>query len=99
MGRRGTTGTPGATDIPTDSEMVRLIWPCLAAAALGLVPFTVFSNFLVAIAEEAHTEPALLGSLRGLGGMAALAVSVAFAPLLDHAYRGKSRLCPSPASR
>ncbi|BDD84299.1 hypothetical protein TPB0596_40620 [Tsukamurella pulmonis] len=70
-----------------DGVLVRAIWPLLAAAALGLVPFTVMANFLVAIAADAHAGVDLIGSLRGLGGVAALLVGVAAAPLLDRLSR------------
>lgn len=67
--------------------MVQRIWPLLTAAALGLVPFTIMSNFLPAIAEDAGTGVDLLGSFRGLGGVAALIVGVLAAPLLDRLSR------------
>lgn len=70
-----------------DRVLVRAIWPMLAAAALGLVPFTVMANFLVAIAADAHAGVDLIGGLRGLGGVAALLVGVAAAPLLDRISR------------
>ncbi|MFC7743787.1 MFS transporter [Nocardiopsis composta] len=59
------------------------LWPVLLAGAVGLLPFTVFGNFLVPMAEDAGTGVAALGSLRGLGGLAALVVGVALAPLID----------------
>ncbi|RRO86401.1 MFS transporter [Corynebacterium bovis] len=67
--------------------MTRVIWPALAAAALGLVPFTVFSTFLVGIADNAGADATVLGGLRGLGGVAALATGVACAPLIDRLPR------------
>ncbi|RRQ14046.1 MFS transporter [Corynebacterium bovis] len=67
--------------------MTRVIWPALAAAALGLVPFTVFSTFLVGIADDAGADATVLGGLRGLGGVAALATGVACAPLIDRLPR------------
>ncbi len=70
-----------------DRVLARAVWPLLAAAALGLVPFTVMANFLVAIAADAHAGVDLIGSLRGLGGVAALLVGVAAAPLLDRLSR------------
>ncbi|GAB3129967.1 MFS transporter [Tsukamurella serpentis] len=70
-----------------DRVLVRRLWPLLAAAALGLVPFTIMANFLVAIAEDAGAGVDLIGGLRGLGGVAALIVGVAAAPLLDRLPR------------
>lgn len=72
---------------PTDRSMVALLWPCLLAAALGLVPFTIFSTFLVDIAAHAHTDAAFLGGLRGLGGIAALITGILFAPWMDRLPR------------
>jgi len=69
--------------VPGDLRMARALGPVLLAAAVGLLPFTVFSTFLVPIAAEAGSGVAALGSLRGLGGLAALAVGAAMAPLLD----------------
>ncbi|GAA1002109.1 hypothetical protein GCM10009551_075000 [Nocardiopsis tropica] len=77
---------PADRPVP-DRVLIRAVWPMLAAAALGLVPFTVMANFLVAIAADAHAGVDLIGSLRGLGGVAALLVGVAAAPLLDRLSR------------
>nr|WP_246256592.1 MFS transporter [Isoptericola halotolerans] len=51
-------------------------------AVVGLLPFTVFSTFLVAIAGDASADEAFVGTLRGLGGVAALVTGLAVAPLL-----------------
>ena len=70
----------GLTTEPSPDRVIaaRLL-PVLAAAALGLVPFTVFSTFLVEIAAAAGEDPATLGGLRGLGGVSAVAVGIAYA--------------------
>ncbi len=73
--------------IPGDLRMARALWPLLVAVALGLVPFTVFSTFLVPIAEETGRSVAVVGGLRGLGGLAALVVGAALAPLIDRVPR------------
>lgn len=70
-----------------DRVMVARLWPLLAAAATGLVPFTLFSTLVVDIAADAGTSDRLLGGLRGLGGVAALVVGLAAAPLLDRLSR------------
>jgi predicted MFS family arabinose efflux permease len=77
--------TPAATvePLPSDLRMARALGPVLLASAVGLLPFTVFSTFLVPIAATAGTGVAAMGSLRGLGGLAALAVGAALAPLID----------------
>lgn len=73
--------------VPSDLRMSVTLWPLMLASALGLVPFTVFSTFLVPIAEDAGTSVAATGALRGLGGLAALLVGTALAPLLDRVSR------------
>jgi DHA1 family inner membrane transport protein len=70
-----------------DRVLVRELWPVLAAAALGLVPFTVFGTYLVAIAAAGPWDVSVVGSLRGLGGIAALVVGVVLAPALDRVPR------------
>jgi predicted MFS family arabinose efflux permease len=67
--------------------MTRLLWPFMTASAVGLVPFTIYSTFLVPIAHAADGGVAALGQLRGLGGLAALAVGTALAPLIDRVRR------------
>ncbi|WKD60321.1 Major Facilitator Superfamily protein [Corynebacterium ciconiae DSM 44920] len=70
-----------------DRRMFMAIWPLLGAGALGLIPFTIFSNFLVDIAAVAETDAPRIGALRGLGGVSALLVGLAFAPLIDRMSR------------
>ncbi|MFD4444787.1 MFS transporter [Nocardia sp. NPDC058519] len=57
-------------------------WPLMLAAAIGLIPFTVYSTYLVPISETVGASDAAVGFLRGLGGITALLVGVAVAPLL-----------------
>ncbi|MFJ4877188.1 MFS transporter [Streptomyces sp. NPDC088745] len=73
----------GRGEVPGDLRMTRLLWPFVLASAAGLVPFTVYGTFLVPIARAADGSVAALGQLRGLGGLAALAVGTALAPLID----------------
>ncbi|WP_433573129.1 MFS transporter [Streptomyces sp. CA-251247] len=80
----------GATDreteeepLPGDLRMARALWPVLLASAVGLLPFTIFSTYLVPIADEAGSSVAAMGGLRGLGGLAALLVGTALAPFID----------------
>jgi predicted MFS family arabinose efflux permease len=77
------TAAPTVAPVPGDLRMARALGPVLLASAVGLLPFTVFSTFLVPIAREAGSGVAAMGSLRGLGGLAALVVGAAVAPLLD----------------
>ncbi|WP_329002924.1 MFS transporter [Kribbella sp. NBC_00709] len=81
-----TTFTP-STEVPGDLRMARRLWPFLLASAVGLIPFTVFGMYLVPIADAAGGSVAEIGGLRGLGGLAALAVGVSLAPLMDRAPR------------
>jgi len=57
----------------------RQLLPILAAAAVGLIPFTVFSTFLVDIAATTAVDAPTMGGLRGLGGAAAVAVGAGYA--------------------
>ena len=77
------TPTASAEDLPGDLRMVATLWPVLLASAVGLVPFTVFSTFLVPIAGDSGESVAAVGSMRGLGGLAALVVGTALAPFID----------------
>ncbi|MDO4919595.1 MFS transporter [Kocuria sp.] len=72
----------------SDRQITARILPLLAACALGLVPFTVYSTFLVEITRDAGQGAALMGWLRGTGGVAALVVGLSCAPLLDRVSRG-----------
>ncbi|QGV82920.1 MFS transporter [Streptomyces ficellus] len=67
--------------------MTRVLWPFMLASAVGLVPFTIYSTFLVPLADASGGGVAALGQLRGLGGLAALAVGTALAPLIDRVRR------------
>lgn len=84
-----TADTADAPDerIPGDRAMTRALWPVLLASAVGLLPFTIFSTYLVPIADDTGTGVAETGGLRGLGGLAALLVGTALAPLIDRVPR------------
>ncbi|WP_432056486.1 MFS transporter [Streptomyces sp. bgisy022] len=89
------SGPPGTTPagrdpLPGDLAMTRALWPVLLASAVGLLPFTVFSTYLVPIADRAGSSVAAVGGLRGLGGLAALLVGTALAPLLDRVRRDRA---------
>ncbi|MCT1367988.1 MFS transporter [uncultured Kocuria sp.] len=72
---------------PSDRHIAAKTWPLWVACALGLVPFTIYSNFLVEITQESGASAALMGGLRGIGGVAALIVGFTCAPLLDRVSR------------
>ncbi len=61
---------------------MRALWPVLLAAVISLFPFTIYSTFLVPLAETSGQEVSVAGVLRGLGGIAAVLVGVAAAPLV-----------------
>ncbi|MFD5553648.1 MFS transporter [Streptomyces sp. NPDC127068] len=86
----GSTQDGTGEAVPGDLRMVRALWPLLLASAVGLVPFTVYSTFLVPIASAADGSVAALGQLRGLGGLAALAVGTALAPLIDRVRKERA---------
>ncbi len=67
--------------------MARRLWPFLLASTVSLIPFTVFGMYLVPIAAAADGSVAEIGGLRGLGGLAALIVGIALAPLVDRLAR------------
>lgn len=73
--------------LPGDLRMARALWPVLLASVVSLLPFTVFSTYLVPIADDAGSSVAAMGGLRGLGGLAALLVGTALAPLIDRVPR------------
>lgn len=68
---------------PSEARLWAELWPLLLASAVSLLPFTVYSTFLVPISQGAGGDVATVGALRGLGGITALAVGVAAAPLLE----------------
>lgn len=68
--------------LPGERKIIAEIWPALLASALGLLPFTVLSTFLVPIADWAGAGYAEVGSLRGLAGVGAVLAGVALAPLI-----------------
>jgi predicted MFS family arabinose efflux permease len=76
-----------AAAVPGDLRMARRLWPFLLASTVSLIPFTVFGMYLVPIAAAAGGNVAEIGGLRGLGGLAALVVGVALAPLIDRFAR------------
>ncbi|MDX6284260.1 MAG: transporter, family, inner rane transport protein [Kribbellaceae bacterium] len=67
--------------------MAKRLWPFLLASTVSLIPFTVFGMYLVPIAAAADGSVAEIGGLRGLGGLAALIVGIALAPLIDRFAR------------
>ncbi|MFI9489618.1 MFS transporter [Promicromonospora sp. NPDC052451] len=73
---------PPARRPTPDHRIVRAIWPAMLAGTVSLLPFTVYSTFLVPISETVRADAAAVGALRGLGGVAALLTGVAIAPLL-----------------
>ncbi|MEU4191431.1 MFS transporter [Kribbella sp. NPDC026611] len=79
--------TASVTEVPGDLRMARRLWPFLLASTVSLIPFTVFGMYLVPIADAAGGSVAEIGGLRGLGGLAALAVGVLVAPLVDRVAR------------
>lgn len=75
--------------LPSERRIIAAVWPTLLASAVGLLPFTIFSTFLVPIAEAAGDTEAAVGSLRGLGGIGAVVVGVVLAPLIGRIAPGR----------
>jgi len=70
-----------------DNARARPLWPLMLAAFVSALPITATSLFIVPIAADLQTTPAMVGGLRGLAGVAALLVGLAVAPLIDRAPR------------
>lgn len=87
----GNPSTGSGDAVLPDRRIAATIWPLLLCAVVGLIPFTVYSTFLVQIAADAGSDSATIGTLRGLGGIAALAVGVLLAPLIDRWSRLRVR--------
>ncbi|MFI5714020.1 MFS transporter [Kribbella sp. NPDC051620] len=82
-----TTEVRRTGEVPGDWRMAKRLWPFLLASTVSLIPFTVFGLYLVPIAAAADGSVAEIGGLRGLGGLAALIVGIALAPLIDRFAR------------
>lgn len=72
-----------------DWRISRAVLPTLLASVLGLLPFTVYSTFLVPIADAAGDGDATVGALRGLGGVGAVLAGIAVAPLIGRFPPGR----------
>lgn len=68
--------------LPGERQIIAAVWPTLVASAVGLLPFTVFTTFLVPIADATGESHAEVGSLRGLAGIGAVLAGVALAPFI-----------------
>lgn len=84
-----TVDSPITEVLPSERQIIAAVWPTLLASAVGLLPFTVFSTYLVSIAGSAASTEAAVGSLRGLGGIGAVIVGVALAPLIGRIAPGR----------
>lgn len=76
------TDNPGTPGLSSDWRIASAVWPSLLASILGLLPFTVLSTYLVPIAASVGHSDAMVGALRGLGGIGTVVVGVAIAPLI-----------------
>ena len=73
-----------------DLYLIRTLWPLLAAGFVGQLPVVASNLFIVAIAADLDSTVALVGGLRGLSGIAALATGVLAAPMIDRLPRAWS---------
>jgi len=65
----------------------RTLWTLMVASFVSTLPITATSLFVAPIAAELQTTAAMVGGLRALGGVAALLVGFALAPLIDRVPR------------
>jgi predicted MFS family arabinose efflux permease len=89
----GVRPAPLAATVPTrpgDLALARSIWLLLLAQCLGGLPVTAVGIFIPVIAADLGRSVALVGGLRSLGGVAALACGVLAAPLIDRAPRART---------
>ncbi|WP_116115846.1 MFS transporter [Austwickia chelonae] len=80
--------TPTET-LPSERRIIAAVWPTLLASAVGLLPFTVFTTYLVPIADAVGDGHAEVGSMRGLAGIGAVLTGVALAPLIGRIAPGR----------
>ncbi len=80
--------TPAAPPLG-DWRISRAVLPTLIASVVGLMPFTVYSTYLVAITDDAGESASVVGALRGLGGIGAVVVGILVAPLIGRIAPGK----------
>jgi MFS transporter, DHA1 family, inner membrane transport protein len=72
---------------PGDLALACGMWLLLLAQFLTILPASATGIFLPAMANDLGRGVALLGALRSLGGVAALACGILVAPLIDRAPR------------
>lgn len=84
-----TVESPATESLPDERRIIVAIWPTLLASAVGLLPFTVFSTYLVSIAATVGDGEAAVGSLRGLAGIGAVVAGVMLAPLIGRIAPGR----------
>jgi predicted MFS family arabinose efflux permease len=78
-----------AEGLPSERRIIAAVWPALLASSVGLLPFTIFTTYLVSIADAAGDGNAEVGSLRGLAGIGAVLTGVALAPLIGRIAPGR----------
>ncbi|GAB79288.1 Predicted arabinose efflux permease, MFS family [Austwickia chelonae] len=75
--------------LPSERRIIAAVWPTLLASAAGLLPFTIFTTYLVPIAEAVGDGHAEVGSMRGLAGIGAVLTGIALAPLIGRIAPGR----------
>ena len=73
-----------------DLALARGLWLLLLAQFLSFLPSSAASIFVPTIAADLGRSVALVGGLRSLGGVAALACGVLVAPLIDRVARART---------
>jgi predicted MFS family arabinose efflux permease len=85
-------GLPDAALEAAPSTIVATIWPLLLVAMVGNLPNPAFNIFVGPLSSGYEVAPSTIGSMRGLGGCAALLIGFLGAPLLDRFPRAATVL-------
>src|SRR3954462_12658772 len=70
------------------ASVVGAIWPLLLTVFVCQIPIPASAIFVGVLANDFGVEATVIGGLRGIGGIAALAIGFLAAPLLDRVPRG-----------
>ena len=84
------TTQPNTNTRLSDLALARGLWLLLLAQFLSFLPSSAASIFVPTISADLGRSVALVGGLRSLGGVAALACGVLVAPLIDRIARARS---------
>lgn len=87
-------GAAATTESPTGTfALARTLWLLILAQFITTLPASASNIFVPVMAADVGRSVALIGALRGLGGLAALACGVLAAPLIDRSSRAWTVAC------